>query len=348
MDEQDALARLEALQAATGAYRPLTEAADEYQRFAETPGLRIYTGIPEFDAVMRGTAPGELTIIQGFAANGKTVLATELMMNNTHEPLVLYTPDETRVLVLTKLASAETGISADEFERQLFRENQEYRDKLREVAERYHKLVVYDDSVTLHSMDRLFDEAERGLGERPKGVIFDYVEQLADAIDVKAKIDGLKRWGKEHNVAMIILNQVSRTSGAGGKRLAIDSGMYGGESQATHMIGVRRKKNYYWAQIRDIEERLDQATNPQMIQRLEQRLIDIRYHEMPRHEDTVSFSLLKNKRPPGTLLDEIDFRLDPQTGRIYPIGGGEPGIPSPDDWIEGGGSATEFLRNRES
>jgi len=341
----DPFERLEALEHAA-AYKPLTQAALEYQDFSENPHLRVYTGIPRFDECMRGTAPGELTIIQGFAANGKTVLATELMIHNEQNPMLLFTPDETRVLVLTKLASALTGINAEEYERQLARQNEEYRIKLMEIAERYHKLCVYDESVTLHQMDRMLEQAEQGLGERPKAVIFDYVEQLGDAIDTKAKIDGLKRWGKQHRLAMIVLNQTSRTAGAGGKRMKIDSGMYGGESQATHMIGVRRKKNYYIEAIIDIEGRLDTATNPAIIQRLEQRLMEIKYDLMPRHVDTITLSLLKNKRPPGRLLDDMDFRLDPDIGRITPLGDGEPPMPTPDQWIEGGGSATDFLRKQ--
>jgi hypothetical protein len=40
---------------------------------------------------------------------------------------------------------------------------------------------------------------------------------------------------------MLVLHQSSRTAGADGKKMTISSGAYGGEQQATHILGVRRK-----------------------------------------------------------------------------------------------------------
>jgi hypothetical protein len=41
------------------------------------------------------------------------------------------------------------------------------------------------------------------------------------------------------------------------------------------------------------------------------------------HEYTVSLSLLKNKRPGGQLVDEIDYELDLHTGRLRELLPGE-------------------------
>lgn len=300
-------------------YKPLTAAADEFIKFSENHENRVWIGIQDLDDQIRGVAPGEFCVINGFAHNGKTVLATELLLHNEGCPLVLFTPDETRPAVLTKLAAATTGIGAEEMERRLYQRDAEARQTLLEVAERFHQLAVYDETISLHSMTRMFREAELAFGERPKGVLFDYASLLADEMDVIGKLNALKRWAKEHGVAFFCLHQNSRASGGSGAPLTMESVAYGGEQQATFMIGVRRKINFYRDQIIDLQAKLDHATNPNMIRRYEDRINEITFELIPRHRDTISVALLKNKRPPMRLVPEVDFKLDPDTGRISKI-----------------------------
>ena len=165
-------------------YRPLRDAADEFINWAVDPASRVYTGIPELDDAMRGTAPGELTLIQGFTHSGKTLVATELLLNNPDTPLVLFTPDETRPLVLTKLTSALHGVSARELETRIQQDDYEARQLLIETAEQYGKLAIFDDSVSVVGMDRMFDEAMHAMGIKPKGVIFDYAESFGTGFTV--------------------------------------------------------------------------------------------------------------------------------------------------------------------
>lgn len=297
-------------------YRPLRDAADEFISWAIDPASRVYTGIPELDDAMRGTAPGELTLIQGFTHSGKTLVATELLMNNPDTPLVLMTPDETRPLVLVKLTSAEHGISARELERRIQEDDGEARQLLIETADRYGKLAIFDESVSVVDMDRMFDEAAHAMGVKPKGVIFDYAELLEGPDDVKAKMTALKRWGKRHEVAMFVIHQTSRTSGSGGKKMSIDSGAFGGEQQATHVIGVRRKKYMHLAMLAVLDEKIAQASNPNSIQQYQDRKRQIEQVDLPRDKDTLTVSVVKNKRPPCDLVDDVDYMIDQETGRI--------------------------------
>jgi hypothetical protein len=41
------------------------------------------------------------------------------------------------------------------------------------------------------------------------------------------------------------------------------------------------------------------------------------------HEYTITLSLLKNKRPAGMLVDDVDFELDVKTGRLWELKNGE-------------------------
>jgi hypothetical protein len=300
-------------------YAPLTEAADEYVRFSQNPETRVYTGIPELDAEMRGVAAGETCVINGFAHNGKTVLATELILRNADKPIVLFTVDETRAAVLVKLTAAETGVGAEEMERRLYARDPDAHKLLMGVAQKFDRLVVYENNVTIHMMDRMLEEASNALGTKPVAFIFDYASLLKDDLPVADKLDALKAWGKQKQIAGFILHQSSRSAGAGGAEVTIDSGAFGGEQQATFLIGVRRKINFYNDQLRELQRKLDNTTNPKQQIIYSERMHEIRFDLIPRHLDTISVSLLKNKRPPMRLVPEIDFRLDKETGRIIKI-----------------------------
>jgi KaiC/GvpD/RAD55 family RecA-like ATPase len=300
-------------------YRPLRDAADEFISWAASPNERVYTGIAELDAAMRGTAPGELTIIQGFTHSGKTLLVTELILNNPDTPLVLFTPDETRPLVLTKLTSALHGVGAKELEERIQRDDETARRLLVDTAERYGKLAIFDESVSVVDMDKMMDEACHAFSQKPMGIIFDYAELLEGPDDVKSKMTALKAWGKRQRVAMFVLHQTSRTSGSGGRKVGIDSGAYGGEQQATHVIGVRRKKYMHMAMLSLLDEKIANSTNPKAIEEYKSRIRQIETVDLPRDMDTVTVSLVKNKRPPCDLVDDIDYKIDLGTGRVRRI-----------------------------
>lgn len=300
-------------------YRPLREAAAEFIHWAETPQLRVYTGIDVLDAAMRGTAPGEVTLLQGFTHSGKTLVATELMRNNAHTPMVLFTPDETRPLVLTKLAAAEYGVNARELEQRIQRDDATARDVLLGTADKFGKLAIFDESVSLVDMDRMFAEATHAFQQKPKAVIFDYAELLEGFDDVKAKLSALKSWGKRQGVGLFILHQASRTSGSSGRKMSIDSGNYGGEQQSTHVIGVRRKKYMHYALIAMLEEKIANASNPKSIEEYHSRIRQIKDIDLPKDENTITVSLNKNKRPPCDLVDDVDFEIEVGTGKLRRI-----------------------------
>jgi hypothetical protein len=110
-----------------------------------------------------------------------------------------------------------------------------------------------------------------------------------------------------------VLHQASRTSGADGKKQTISSGAYGGEQQATHIIGVRRKRFEIEGHIRELQEKLDRATNTErIIEKIESLQYDLRIHM-----DTVTLNLVKCKRPASQLLDDMDYSIEYGTGRLH-------------------------------
>lgn len=299
-------------------YRPLEAAADEFIQWSETPQNRIYTGIRVFDDAMRGTAPGELTVVQGFTHSGKNVLINEVLINNPTKPIIFFTPDETRQLVLIKLATAVNSVSAYDLERRIYQDDKSARDILIKTAKAYSKLAVFDESVTLIEMSRMFEEVCEVMG-KPQAFVFDYAKLLRGFDDVDAAISALKAWGKEHQVPAFVLHQASRTSGSHGRKMEIDSGAYGGEQQATHVIGVRRKKYQHIAAVNALEEKIANTTNPSQEQLYRSKMQELIEVYLPRDEHTITVSLVKNKRPPCDLVDDVDFRIDTNTGRMSRI-----------------------------
>jgi KaiC/GvpD/RAD55 family RecA-like ATPase len=295
-------------------YSPLVKAADDYVHWAQTPNERIYLGFAEIDEQMKGIAPSELCLINGYSHSGKTLALLQILVANRDKRVVYFCPDEPRTLTLIKLACVTHGLDANEFEQQIASGNSASINLLRETANEYFpNLAVFDQTVSLIDMERALAEIEIVMGD-PQLIVVDYLDLITGGgEDVPSKANSIKAFGKRHNVPLLVLHQASRTSGADGKKQTISSGAYGGEQQATHIIGVRRKRFEIEGHIRDLQEKLDRATNTErIIEKIESLQYDLRIHM-----DTVTLNLVKCKRPASQLLDDMDFSIEYGTGRLH-------------------------------
>ncbi len=301
-------------------YNPLAHAADDFIHWAQHPQERIYLGFKDLDEEMRGIAPSEMCLINGYSHSGKTMFLLQILVANADKPVVYFCPDEPRTLTLIKLTCLMHGIPADMLEDQVANNDYKAIELLKETANQsFPNLAVFDQMMTLNEMENALGEI-RDMWGKPALLVFDYLELLnGGGEDVPSKANTLKAFGKRHNIPLLVLHQSSRTAGADGKKMTISSGAYGGEQQATHIIGVRRKKFEIEAQIREIEERLDTSKNTE---RLLERLDALRY-ELRIHQNTVTVNLVKCKRPASKLLDDIDFEIEQGTGRLTRLKNGE-------------------------
>lgn len=302
-------------------YRPLDEAAHEFVRWAQSPHERIYTGFADLDDQMRGIAPGEMTLLIGYSHSGKTLTLLEMLRANKNKNVVYFVPDEPRTLVLIKLACVVHGVNAYDLERAVAQDDTKAIDLLRETATDYFPgLAVFDQPMSLSDMEKAMGEVCDVWGQKPDLVVFDYLELLqGGGEDVPSKANTLKAWGRRHDVPLLVLHQTSRSSGADGRRMTISSGSFGGEQQATHIIGVRRKRFEIESQIRELEAKLDKSS---VSERMMEQLDTLRY-DARIHAHTLTLNLVKNKRPAGNLLDDIDFEIEQGTGRLARLRDGE-------------------------
>lgn len=293
-------------------YRPLADSIGEYVHWAQHPDERVYFGFPDLDEQVRGVAPSEMCLINGFSHSGKTLFLLQILVANRDKNVVYFCPDEPRTLTLIKLACLVHRIEGRRLEQMIADNDPEGIHLLNETAnEWFPNLAVFDQFMSLSDMEKAMIEVDRHLGQ-PALMVFDYLELLSGDETVPAKANTIKAFGKRHNIPLIVLHQSSRTAGADGKKQTISSGAYGGEQQASHIVGVRRKKFEIEHQIREIVEKLDKSTaNERMLERLD----TLRY-EQQLHDNTVTINLVKCKRQDARLLDDIDFEIEQGTGRL--------------------------------
>jgi RecA/RadA recombinase len=300
-------------------YRPFVDAAHRFVKEAQQT-KRFYTGIPQFDEEMRGIGPGHLGEIVGYSHSGKTLVMLHILRHNADKRIAMFIPDEPDVLVLTKLTSLVTGVPARELEQRVAADDQEAINMLRRTAlEEFPNLIVFDKPLTASVMNDGYKEACDVWGAPADFVVVDYVDLVQVGEQAPAKFDFLKGFVALNEVPMWAIHQTSRSAGAEGRAMGISSGNYGGEQHATFMIGVRRKKSSLMAELNELRVKAQRNPNSEAIQ---ERIAELQ-HDLAIHEYTLTANLVKNKRPGGQLVDEIDFEMALSTGRIYQMEEGD-------------------------
>lgn len=297
-------------------YRPFADAATAFVREAQDQ-RRIFTGMHRLDREMRGIGAGHLCLVTGFTHSGKTQVLLKWLRHNRGKRIAMFIPDEPASLVLTKLTSVTSGIPARELEARVADDDREAIDLLRSTAlDEFPNLAVFDKPLTPTVLERGIVELQDVWGAEPDLVIVDYVDLVQAGETAQSKFDLLKGFASRHEVPLIAIHQTSRSSGAEGRRLTIASGNYGGEQHATFLVGVRRKRSALTAELDEQRQRAERGSESawDRIRELE--------HDLAVHNYTITVSLLKNKRPGGTLVDEFDLELDHQTGALTELDDG--------------------------
>lgn len=299
-------------------YRPLVDAAAAFIKEAQDRN-RIFTGTPQFDAEMRGIGSGQLLVVTGYSHSGKTQWVTRMIRHNKGKRIAFFIPDEPATLVLSKLASIESGVAARELEERVSEGDAEAIRILRDTAlQDFPNLAVFDKPLTAEVMEQGYNEVCDVWGAKPDLVICDYVDLVQVGETVQSKFDFLKGFGSRHEVPLLAIHQTSRSAGAEGRKMTISSGNYGGEQHATFMVGVRRKKSSLEAEIEELRPKANKGD-----EKAADRLSEAEY-DLAIHKYTITVNLVKNKRPGGGLVDDIDMEIDVHTGRLTDLNGDMP------------------------
>lgn len=285
--------------------RPFHSTYDSIIGALENPDSRIMLGLPAIDVLTRGFGPKELIMVSGFAHSGKTQLINTMITQNLDKRVLFFSMDDPAEMILMKLTCMTSGFNADILERRIRQGDDTAKVELKTAAvDRFKNLIVVDESLGLGAMSAAVGEATAYWNGEPECIIIDYLELLQGnafsddaSANVKAKSQALKRWVKDQACPVVVVHQATRSKGAPGQAITMLSMAYGGEQEATMVIGVRRKRD-------------DQSLDT---------------WERQCEQDTVTLHLAKNKRPPArvTAPEGIDFFMDPETGLIRTLRDGD-------------------------
>ena len=300
-DAVDRDARYQARRAGEYHYiRPFSATYQGVVDALENPDDRFMFGLFDVDALTRGHGPKELVMIVGFSHAGKTQVVNTALINNRKKRVLFFSMDDPAEMILMKLACMTLDVSAEDLENAIRQGDAQAKADLKVAATgEFKNLIVVDDSLGLDAMTTAIEEATEYWGAPPECVIIDYLQSMqgsattSDDGGIKAKVAAVKRWVKDKPFPTLLVHQNTRSRGAPGEPITILSGAFGGEQEATCIIGVRRKKD--WADLDEWARR--------------------------KHEARVTLHVVKNKRPPGRLTpkDGIDFYMSPDTGLIRPL-----------------------------
>lgn len=256
-------------------------------------------GILDIDVYLRGLRAKEACVITAFPHSGKTSLLLTAICNNPDKRVLFLSLDDPREMVLQKLVCMTHQLKGTEFEAAVRENDEEMVALLRSTPEqRFENLLVSDASMTIEDLPIAVSEAADYWGAGPQVVMLDYVGLLGGKggsvedgfSSVSTRMKELKAFAKSLPCPFIVVHQGTRGGAKPGTRITMTSMAFGGEQEATMVIGLRRK--------RDDEER--DAT------------------ERHRLRNTVTVDIPKLKRIGGRLTgpEGIDLFLDPNNGLI--------------------------------
>ncbi|NDC96396.1 hypothetical protein EB077_13915, partial [bacterium] len=256
-------------------------------------------GILDIDIYLRGLRAKEACVITAFPHSGKTALLLTTIVNNADKRILFLSLDDPREMVLQKLVCMTYQLNGQEFEKAIRNNEPEYVELLRTTPkEHYEHLLVSDASMSVDDLPVAITEATDHWGAPPQCVMLDYVGLLASRTksvedgfsSISTRMKELKGFAKSLPCPLIIVHQGTRGSAKPGTRITMTSMAFGGEQEATIVIGLRRKSQ-------------DDERDPS---------------ERHRLRNTVTVDIPKLKRIGGRLTgpEGIDLYLDPNNGLI--------------------------------
>jgi replicative DNA helicase len=179
----------------------------------------LSSGFAKFDEMTGGLHPGDLCIIAGRPSMGKTALALNIAQHvalKLKQTVAIFSLEMSKESLLTRMLCAAARVDSQRFRAGYL--NQEERRKLNHALHELVEAPLYiDDSAGIHLMD-LHAKLRRLQSERKLGlVIVDYLQLMTGRgrfenrnQEVSALSRGMKLMGKELNVPMLVLSQLSR------------------------------------------------------------------------------------------------------------------------------------------
>lgn len=251
-------------------------------------GPKVWLGLPAIDNCLQGVQPGEVLGVLARPSVGKTLVLCHMLHGLADDVNALcYSLEMPAAQIARRLARMALGLGARDLAQGRF-DRAAY-------AQRFARLSLDATSGLTVPQMRLRAQALQRTARAPVAILIDHLGMIGgdgklptyDRVSKQAR--ELKDMAKALDVAVVVLIQVNRDKGGDGSRelelgSARDSGVV--EEACDYMVGLRR---------------LDRGVSLPIMDR-------------EHYRDVIFAKPLKNRH--GTLVEEVGYRMDPDTLRL--------------------------------
>ncbi len=304
-----------------GSLTPLTagQAVEDLIAFSRVEETRFGTGW-QIDDICGRMGTGEMALMWARSGSGKSTWTLNLIRNAPEVSTLVVNMEMTPRRQIDWLAamSFDLPVHAREVEEVLrWPDDPRYgavMESMESLGELYPNLhFARPDRPSVGDLHVMLDDIEDFSGEKVQRVFIDHLQLMAgcEGVDYAGTIrtaDSLHSFAMERDVALVVLQQVGRGGGDGGKNdghlpITFSSGVFGGEASADWVYGLYRpdrnplyRRNEH--QFKGYDEYLDARAQYEKVRGL------------------VIMQVIKNRPFGDTCEDGVQFMYDPYT-RLY-------------------------------
>lgn len=252
--------------------KTMAEGVEDLRHFAANPKQRVRTGFDSIDFYIEGPAPGEVCTIIGRSYTGKSLMATNIMVNHPKAHSIFFSLEMTRRMAISRLLAQYANFDAAKV-REAIKDNM-IPDLVDEMAQEMSGHVIVDQSgLSVADMMVVIEDYTNLFGQKPDFIQIDYLERIGGIKSsgdgwqaTEAAADQVKDLAKTMDMPVFLYHQTNRSEP---EHLAPTekSARGGGYTEADFVLGM-------WAPGRDpkmaISERMALA-NTVMVNVLKNR-----------------------------------------------------------------------------
>lgn len=194
---------------------------------------------------------GEIMIAIARTGVGKSWFGLNVLARNAAIPSIFFSIEMHARYSLKRLAGIYTDLPTAQLEQEVTETGRS--EGIEHTIQSFPKLAIEDNSdCSIGSMHVAVEEYELMFDEKPKLVVVDYLELIrsfgtSQSESTEKAAWGVKQFARETDCAVILLHQVSRSSGQrskgedknnGNVPLSLADGKFGGEQSADYLMGM--------------------------------------------------------------------------------------------------------------
>lgn len=226
-------------------FKVISEQVGDLRVMAANPKQRTPTGIADLDELILGPALGEVYTFVGRSFTGKSLMATNIMVNNLDRRIIFFSLEMPAHQVVERLYSHLSKRSGEEVTYAVL--NNKVPGDLDETMRPLSEHIVVDaGGLTLGDMAVYIANYTEYFGTRPDCIIIDYLEEVGGAkasgegwTRTEATASALKSFARQERIAVYSLHQANQKTEQWEPPVA-GSAKGGGYTESDVVIGIWR------------------------------------------------------------------------------------------------------------